>query len=306
MATIYGQNFRILEETANPNKYQCIGMATNCTITRQNDTDESSTKDDTGKASKPEVVSKSWSVQVESLNMADVGAIMTKMKNGTKFKLLWDEVQTSDNQTPVSSSPVNIGTGEAYLTDATFQFDDRTNAAKSLQFTGNGAIGTSTTGFSYQTVSAGSYTKGQFVRLFLSDNNSDAPTNVITAPQSLSLHVSVSLEQTTTKDTTGLWVVQEPTGISYDISTSALLRSGETITSEVAGFGIADLQDIYNDGTPVKWKIANVGGDNNRTASSTIVSGSCILTQLEISAQNRTAAKVNVNLNGYGDYTVGS
>lgn len=281
-------------------------MATKCTINLVNNTDEASTKDDVGMASKPEIVSKGWNVQVESLNVADVGALLTKMKNGTKFKLLWDEVQTTDNQTPVSSSPALVGTGEAFLTDATFQFDDRTNSAKQLQFTGVGGIASSTTGFTYQTLSAGSYTKGQFVRLFLSANNTDAPTKVIAAPKTLSLHVSVSLEDATTKDTTGYWQVQEPTGISYDISTNALVRSGDTITSQVTAMSLDDLVSIYGSYNPVKWKIANVSGNNNRTASSTIVSGSALLTQLNIQAQNRQVAKYDATFNGYGDYTVGS
>jgi hypothetical protein len=69
---------------------------------------------------------------------------------------------------------------------------------------------------------------------------------------------------------------------------------------------LTSIESIYEAGTPVKWKIANVSGNNNRTASSTIVSGSCLLTQLQINAQNRTNATYQATLNGYGDYTVGS
>jgi predicted secreted protein len=116
--------------------------------------------------------------------------------------------------------------------------------------------------------------------------------------------VSISLEDATTKDTTGAWQYQEPTGLSYDISTGALVRSGETITSAVGAKGLADLETIYQNGTPVKWKIANVSGDNNRTASSTIVSGSVILTQLTLNGPNRQNADYTAQLAGYGDYTV--
>jgi hypothetical protein len=54
----------------------------------------------------------------------------------------------------------------------------------------------------------------------------------------------------------------------------------------------------------VKWKIANVGGDNNRTASSTIVSGSVVLTQLTLNGPTRQNADYTAQLNGYGDFTV--
>jgi hypothetical protein len=112
------------------------------------------------------------------------------------------------------------------------------------------------------------------------------------------------MESSSTKDTTGDFDVQEPTGLSYDISTGALVRSGETITSSVGAKSLSDLETIYENGTPVKWKIANVSGDNNRTASSTIISGSCLLTQLAINAPNRANADYTATLNGYGDYQV--
>ena len=54
----------------------------------------------------------------------------------------------------------------------------------------------------------------------------------------------------------------------------------------------------------MKWKIANVGGDNNRTASSTIVSGSVVLTQLTLNGPNRQNADYSATLNGYGEYEV--
>ena len=142
------------------------------------------------------------------------------------------------------------------------------------------------------------------LRLFLGSDNTAAPSTVIAAAKSLSLHVSMSLEDATTKDTTGEWQVQEPTALNYDISTSALMRSGDTITSAVGGKSLADLETIYEAGTPVKFKIANVGGDNNRTASSTIVSGSVVLTQLTLNGPNRQNADYTAQLNGYGDYSV--
>ena len=98
--------------------------------------------------------------------------------------------------------------------------------------------------------------------------------------------------------------MQEPTALNYDISTGALVRSGETITSQVGAKALADLETIYEAGTPVKWKIANVGGDNNRTASSTIVSGSVVLQTLTINGPNRQNADYTAQLAGYGDYTV--
>ena len=301
MATLKGQNFRIL--IASSTNASVIGMATNCVVTLNSNTEDASTKDDTGMASKPTVVSKSWQVQVDSLNVADVGTLLSAIKNQTKFTLVWDETSTTDNQTPLEDSFSRYG--QAYLADATFTFNDRENSVKSLQFIGVSALG-SQPEFTGVPVSAGSYTKGQFVRLFLSGNNTTTPASVVAAAKQLSIHFSLSLEDATTKDTTGDWQIQEPTALNYDISTTALMRSGDTITSLVGAYGLAELEELYNDSAPVKWQIANVSGDNNRTKGSVICSGSCIIQTLTLNGPNRQNASYTAALTGYGDFTVGA
>lgn len=296
--TLKGQNFRIY------NGASVIGMATGCTVTLNSNTDDANTKDDVGMASKPTVISKSWSVSVESLSVADVGAMLTAIKSLTPFTLMWDESSTTDNQTALGATFARTGT--AYLNDCTFNFNDRENSTKSLQFTGIGPLAEVATTPSTTVLAAGSYTKGQFVRLFLSSDNTTTPAAVIAAAKQLSLHVSLTLEDATTKDTTGDWQVQEPTGLTYDISTTALMRSGDTITSSVAGKTIADLEDIYEASNPVKWQIANVSGANQRTKGAVIASGSVIIATLTLNGPNRQNADYTANLNGYGAYTVGS
>lgn len=296
-----GQNFRIL--TLVSNKFKCVGMATNCTVTLTNNTDDASTKDDVGMAAKPTMTSQAWSVQVESLDVSDAAAMLTAIKSLTPFKLMWDETDTTDNQTGEGATYQRVG--DAYLNDATFNFNDRENATKSLQFTGSGALEHDTQ-VSFEAVSASAYTKGQFVRLFLGSDNTTAPAKVIAAAKTLSLHVSMTLEDATTKDTPGNWQIQEPTGLSYDITTSALMRGNDTITSSVEGQDLASIEDIYESGTPVRWKIANVSGDNQRTAGAVIASGSVLLTQLTLNGPNRQNATYTAQLNGYGAYTVGA
>lgn len=302
MATLKGQNFRIMSVTGSD--ATVIGMATNCQITLTNNVDDSGTMDDVGMAAKPVVTSKSWQVQVDSLNVADVGAMLTVIKNNTKFILMWDETSTTDNQSELTATFARIG--EAFLTDGTFTFNDRENSAKSLQFTGVGPIIGVSSAYDDTPFTGGSYTKGQFVRLYLSSDNTAAPAAVIAAAKQLSLHVSLSLEDSTTKDTEGEWTIQEPTALNYDISTTALVRSGETITSTVGAKGLTDLETIYEAGTPVKWLIANTSGANNRTKGSVIASGSALISQLQISAQNKQNATYTAQLQGYGAYTVGS
>ncbi len=303
--TLKGQNLRVLFFDSTANKFKVVGMATNAAITLTGNNSDASTKDDVGLAQKPEITSKSWQVQVETLNVSDVGAMLTAIKSLQPFTLLWDEVGTTDNQTPVANTAF-ARKGQAYLSDATFQFDNRTNSSKQLQFTGSGPLEALDATPTVATVAAGSYTKGETVRLFLSSDNTTTPAAVIAAAQQMSLHVSLQMENASTKDTDGDWDIQEPTGLSYDISSNALVRSGETIASAVAAKTVADIISTYEASTPVKWQIANVSGDNHRTKGSVIASGSVVITQLTLNAQNRQNATYSTSLTGWGAYTVGA
>ena len=303
MATLKGQHLRIL--LLDGDKFKVVGKSTNATITLTGNSDDVSTKDDVILFSKPEITSKSWSVQVESLDVTDTAAVLNAIKNLKLFTLIWDEVDTGDNQTMMQAGFARTGT--AYLNDVTFQWDDRTNSTKQLQFTGVGALQKITTKPTQDLVEKDdAYTKGQFVRLFLGSDNSAVPAKIVAAAKSLSLHVSMSLEDATTKDTTGDWQVQEPTSISYDISSNALVRSGDVITSTVQGQDFSSIEAIYETSTPVKWQIANVSGANNRTKGTVIASGSAVVTQLTLNAPNRQNATYTTQLTGYGIYTVGA
>ena len=304
MATLKGQNFRILTYDATASKYKVVGMATSCTVTLNANTDDAGTKDDVGMAQKPTVTSKSWQVSVESLNVTDVAAMLTAIKSLTPFTLLWDETSTTDNQTAQGAAFARKG--QAYLSDATFNFNDRENSSKSLQFSGSGELETLSTTPSVEAIAAGAYTKGQFVRLFLGSDNTDTPAKVIAGAKQLSLHVSMTLEDATTKDTDGDWTIQEPTQLAFDISTTALVRSNDTITSAVQAQGLSDLESIYEASSPVKFQIANVSGDNQRTKGAVIISGSVIISTLTLNGPNRQNADYTAQLSGYGAYTVGA
>ena len=304
MATLKGQNFRILAQL-DGTSVSVIGMSTNCTVTLTNNTDDASTKDDVGLAAKPEVISKAWSVQVDSLNVVNTAAMLTAFKSMTKILVMWDEVSTTDNQTHEAATYGRQG--YAFLSDCTFTFNDRENSAKTLQLVGASALTTiPASGQSYEILNPGTYTKGQFVRLFLGSDNTATPAKVIGSAKQLQLHVSLQLEDASTKDTTGDWQIQEPTGLSYDITTNALVRGGDTITSAVQAQGLSELEAIYEAGTPVKFQIANVSGANQRTKGAVIVSGSVIMSQLTINAPNRQNATYDAQLNGWGAYTVGA
>ena len=305
MGTLKGQNFRLLQKDPTSGKYLCFGGSTTCSVNLSSNTDDAVTKDVIGAASRPTVTSQSAQISVEALNVTNMAALLTAIKSMQPFTLIWDEVSTSDNQTPVGADFSR--TCKAYLNDLSFSLNDRENCTASLQFQSTGAVSKITETLTYDEIAAPAITKGQFVRLFLGSDNTATPSAVLAFSKSLSVHVSVSLEDSTTKDTEGgLWTAQEPTGISFDISTNALVRSGDTITSAVSGQEYADLMDIFDAGTPVKFQIANVSGANQRTKGSVIMSGSVIISALNVSAAVKTTLAYDATLTGYGDYTVGS
>ena len=308
--TLKGQNFRIGTLTTTQvegqtvNTFKVMGMATSCTVSLNTNVDDSGTKDDAGMAAKPTINSKSWQVSVDTLNVVDAAAMLTAIKSLTPFVIMWDETATSNNQTAQLAAFARKGS--AYLSDLTLTFNDRENSAKSLQFSGNGPLESVPAGTVTEEVAAGNYAKGQFTRLFLSANNTAAADAVIAGCKQMSVHVSMQLESASTKDTTGDWEIQEPTALNFDISTTALIRSADTITSTVGGKTLADLETIYEASLPVKFKIANVSGANNRTAGTTLMSGSVIISSLTNNGANKQNADYTAQLNGYGEYTVGA
>ncbi len=98
--------------------------------------------------------------------------------------------------------------------------------------------------------------------------------------------------------------MQEPTGISFDITSDALVKSGDTITSTAQGQDFATIESIYEASTPVRFQIANTSGANNRTKGAVICSGSVVVTQLTLNAPNRQNATFQTQLTGYGPYIV--
>lgn len=300
-----GQNFRIYQYDSQ-GQYKVIAQAASCTATLAGNAENVSHKDIVGNATMNSIVSKGWQVQVESLNVLDMASLLTQIKNRSKFQIEFDEASTTDNQTELKAAFARRG--DAYISDITFAFNNRENSTKSITFMGTGALSkvpSQTPGTQVIPVST-SLTKGQFVRLFLGNDASATPSKVIGSAVQLQFHTSVAMENATTKDTEGDWIINEPMELSYDITSNALVRGGDNITSGVEAQDLASIEDIFEASTPVKFEIANVSGANQRTKESVLVSGLVVITQLAINAANRQNATYDTTLTNYGDYTVGA
>lgn len=149
--------------------------------------------------------------------------------------------------------------------------------------------------------------RGQYIRLLLSTTAN--PSTVIAAAKQMSLHLSAQTEESSTKDTTGDAQEFEVVGQSYEITGSGLVLTSddELLTG---GVGLDSFEEWIatpaNVDTVLYWKICNMEGDNQREVESTIASGQCKITNLQISAQNKTNATYNFTLAGYGAIVLGT
>lgn len=143
--------------------------------------------------------------------------------------------------------------------------------------------------------------KGQFLRLFVYNGQASGAVPVAAATN-MQLHVSVATENASTKDDEGDWDVIEPVGISFDISSDALVIDNENPNSES---NLAVLEDVLND-TPLEFSINETQGTKNRepVSNGELCSGNLKLTSLQVTAANRQNSTFTAQFNGYGKMIV--
>lgn len=137
MGKIKGQNFRAFIAGA------AVPEATNCTITITGNTEDSSTKDTEGYFSKETVVSKAWSVQVDSYDASveNLKTLITEFNAATAVAVGWDQtLKTAGTQNRSAANANFARSGNALLTDLTFTFNDRATVSVSSQYQGSGAL----------------------------------------------------------------------------------------------------------------------------------------------------------------------
>ena len=140
MGTIKGQNLRVMVGG------KCVAMATSCTIHVAAQTEDSSTKDDTGDWAENEVVGLSWDCSTDSLvTLTDNGTngelpvdLLSLIINKTKVQLTFDTTAGTNNRTGQNSAIKK--SGYAYLTDYSLTAPNRQNSTLTCQFSGTGAL----------------------------------------------------------------------------------------------------------------------------------------------------------------------
>ena len=135
--------------------------------------------------------------------------------------------------------------------------------------------------------------RGEFVRLFIGD--SYKPIALATG---FSLHLSLNMEDATTKDDTSSmssssdldYKKQEPTTINYDISVDSLY-GGNGTAQDIAGL---------IEGVTYDWKVAMASGPNQWSIGETISSGQAMLTNAGTQAATSQNITQNATFTGVG------
>ena len=145
--------------------------------------------------------------------------------------------------------------------------------------------------------------KGQHLRLLIMEGT-PATGKVVALSTDLTLHLSATTENRTTKDTAdtnGNYNEYDVTQRSGDIQFGALVGVG----TDTGGKSFADFLDAVSD-TPISWKIVFVSGTNNRTPGKTLCSGQGKLVNVNATGQNRQKATYTGGINIYGPVEVGT
>lgn len=116
---------------------------------------------------------------------------------------------------------------------------------------------------------------------------------------SCTFHVSASLEDSSSKDSTGDWQEQEVVGLSWDAQTDSLITLTDNGTN---GELPQDLLGLIINKTLVTLTFDTTSGTNNRTAQNSAIkkSGHAYVTDVQITAANRQNSTLTVQFTGTG------
>ena len=134
---IMGQNFRAFVGGS------VVTEATSCSVTISGNMEDASTKDSEHNFSQEQMVSKSWQVQVDSVEATAerLKTLLSRIKASADIAVSFDQTDTAAGTK--NSKPMNAAfsrSGRAFLTDLSIQATNRTTISVSEQYTGNGAL----------------------------------------------------------------------------------------------------------------------------------------------------------------------
>lgn len=134
--------------------------------------------------------------------------------------------------------------------------------------------------------------KGQNLRIMVGGK-------CIAMATSCQLHISAQMEDSSTKDNADNWQTQELVGLSWDVQTDSLIT---LVDNGSNGELPTDLLSLIISQTKVTLTFDQTAGTNNRVGQNAAIkrTGQAYLTDYNLVAQNRTAAKLTCQFQGDG------
>lgn len=133
--------------------------------------------------------------------------------------------------------------------------------------------------------------KGQNLRLLIGGK-------CVAFATSCTVHVSLNLEESSTKDSTNNFTEQTPTGISWDMSCDALY----SVDADATGVNAINALDTVLAQQKVQVQFEQTQGEKNRVAVSggAVYSGYAWVNDISINAANRQNTSYTIQLTGDG------
>lgn len=143
MANIKGQNLRLFIAKGGAGQLACVAAATSCTLHTAANTEDASTKDDTGDWGATEVTGLTWDCSCESLLVIDddANAIKDIWEAYSKKQPVGIAVQSAKGEKNRTVDIDGISfTGNAIITDLSIQAQNKQNTTLSIQLQGVGEL----------------------------------------------------------------------------------------------------------------------------------------------------------------------
>ena len=141
--------------------------------------------------------------------------------------------------------------------------------------------------------------KGQNLRVLIGEDTSHL--KCIAASTNSVIHLVLEVQEDTTKDTDDDWIINEPVGINWDAQVDALVVEDSEDTGGVQADALV-VGQVY---TLRFSQTAGAAGEQNRDAiaSNIRLTGTAILSDLQLTAQNQDISTYSAKFTGTGDLT---
>lgn len=140
--------------------------------------------------------------------------------------------------------------------------------------------------------------KGENLRILMGADTQHL--TCVAASTNAVVHLSLQVEEDTTKDTEDDWIEQSPVAINWDAQVDALVL----LDSQETGATIDDL--VVGQVYVLRFsQTATTAGTQNRTPITNVIqlTGSAILSDLQLTAQDQDIATYSAKFTGTGDLT---